>query len=145
VSDGDALSTWTSSDAWILAATPNTKRGSTLSRVIGSADALNHDIPSRDALARGLGALIAAGLVEEVHGLYRTTPEGRAMRKHWTGGMFNWGSLLPHLQELDRPNVEISLTETEYDDAYGEYRERVRPEVEGVPLWRRLWRRIHRG
>ncbi|GAB3922087.1 hypothetical protein GCM10011575_14590 [Microlunatus endophyticus] len=114
---------WSHADAWILAATSSGRRGSTLSGLIGSADAINHDIPTRDQLASSLGALLQAGLIEHHDGRFRTTRPGKLIRKHWRGGLFNWSAtLLPQLQQLPRAGVEWPLTEDEFRAAYEAYR-----------------------
>ena len=69
----DEAKGWTGPDAWILASVTPSRRGFDLSRVIGTADAFNHDIPSRDQLASSLGALIDAGLVEVADKRFRLT------------------------------------------------------------------------
>lgn len=96
-----------------------------LSELIGSADAHNHAIPTRDELAAALGGLVAAGLVENADHRFRVTSEGKALKKHWKGGMFAWSeSLLPHLQRLPKVEMEYPLTEEDVDQAYAEYQRR---------------------
>ena len=85
---------WTWVDAWILAATPDSPDGGALSRVMATSDAINHAIPTRDELASSLGSLIAAGLVQESDGRFRTTPHGRSIKAHWKGGLFGWAESL---------------------------------------------------
>jgi hypothetical protein len=92
------------------------------SELIGTADGINHAIPTRDELAASLGALQAAGLVEHTEGRLRTTPQGKTLKKHWQGGLFDWSkSLLPHLEKLPRPTGELAITESEVQTAYVEY------------------------
>jgi hypothetical protein len=112
---------WTSPDAWILASITSRRRGSTLRGVIGTADAFNHDIPSRGQLASSIGALIDAGLVEVADGRFRLTRDGRRIRKHWRGGAFEWGQMLPHLEPLPRSNREHPLSAEDWQRAYDEY------------------------
>ncbi|CAN7266767.1 hypothetical protein [Knoellia sp. LjRoot47] len=112
---------WTSSDAWILASIAASRRGSTLSHVIGTADAFNHDIPSRDQLASSIGALIGAGLVDSVDERLRLTREGQRIRKTWRGGAFEWGEMLPHLQRTPRSGQVYPLSGEEWQRAYDEY------------------------
>ena len=117
---GDARG-WTSPDAWILASITTQRRGSTLCRVIGNADAINHDIPGRDQLASSIGALMDAGLVAATNGRIRLTREGRRIRKHWRGGTFEWPHMLSHLEALHRSNREFPLTAEEWQRAYDAY------------------------
>lgn len=131
---------WTSTDAWVLAATSDRAAGRSLSALIGEADAINHATPTRDELASSLGALIAVGLIQVDDGLFRTTEAGRAIKKHWTGGLFNWSdTLLPHLAELPRPAAEYPLTEDTVTAAHTEYMDRHR-----AWSWRSLFRRSGR-
>ena len=114
---------WTSSDAWILASTSDGRRGGSLADLIGTADAINHSLPTREELASGLGALIAAGLVEHVNDRYRTTSAGKRIKRHWRGGMFNWSkTMLPRLRELPRGTSERGLSDDEVQAAYEAYR-----------------------
>jgi hypothetical protein len=112
---------WTSADAWILASISPSRRGFTLSRVIGTADAFNHDIPSRDQLASSLGALIDARLIELTDGGFRLTRDGKRIRKTLRGGAFEWGQMLPHLKPIPRSSREYPLTSGEWQAAYDEY------------------------
>ena len=112
---------WAIPDAWILASITPSRRGFTLCGVIGTADAFNHDIPSRDQLASSIGALIEAGLVEVANGRFRLTRDGKRIRKTWRGGAFEWGQMLPHLKPLPRSNREYPLTSEEWKRAYDEY------------------------
>jgi hypothetical protein len=121
----DPEATWTWVDAWLLAATADSRRGCSLSELIGAADAINHAIPTRDELAASLGSLRAAGLVEQTEGRFRTTTHGKALKEHWRGGLFGWGkSLLPHLENLPRPGGDLPITESEVHAAYVEYTRR---------------------
>jgi hypothetical protein len=118
---------WTWPDAWVLAATSDLAEGCTLSELMGAADAINHAVPTRDELASALGALIAAGLIEVKDGRFRTTDAGRAIKKHWRGGLFGWSeSLLPQLERLPRATDEFSLTEAAVQAAYTEYVRRIK-------------------
>jgi len=112
---------WTSPDAWILASITPSRRGFPLSRVIATADAFNHDIPSRDQLASSIGALIDAGLIEVTDGRFRLTRDGKRIRKTWRGGAFEWGQMLPHLTPIPRTSREYPLTSEDWQRAYDEY------------------------
>lgn len=117
----DEAKGWTGSDAWIVASVTPSRRGFDLSRVIGTADAFNHDIPSRDQLASSLGALIDAGLVEVADGRFRLTRHGKRIRKTWRAGAFEWNQMLPHLTPIPRSSHEYPLTSEEWQSAYDEY------------------------
>ncbi|MFZ1284300.1 MAG: hypothetical protein WAQ75_09315 [Propionicimonas sp.] len=127
MSDDGAAAEWTWADAWVLAATTDTAEGCSLSELIGTADGTNHAIPTRDELARALGALLVAGLIEHIGERFRTTKAGRDLKKHWKGGLFGWSTtLLPQLQRLRRAPRELALSEPEVQAAYAEYVRRVR-------------------
>jgi len=117
---------WSDSDAWILASLRGSGKGMSLSRLIGSADGHNHDIPSRAELASALGNLIAAGLAEKTNRGFSITKQGEALNKHWEeGGLFDWiDKLLPHLQKLPFPSVDYPLTDAEVRKAVAAYRRR---------------------
>jgi len=122
VSTDDPGAKWTWVDAWLLAATADARSGCSLSELIGAADGINHAIPTRDELASSLGSLVAAGLVAQTEGRFRTTVQGQAVKKHRRGGLFGWSkSLLPHLEDLPRPSGYLWLIESEVSAAYVEY------------------------
>jgi hypothetical protein len=54
---------WASGDSWVLTAVAISGRGVDLSRLIASGDACNHAILERSEIERGLGRLVASGLV----------------------------------------------------------------------------------
>lgn len=56
-----------------------------LQGVIGSADAINHAIPSHQELQRAFGWLIARSLAKKDGGKYSYTQEGAALRKKCVG------------------------------------------------------------
>ena len=117
---------WSWSDAWILASLSGRRSGMTLSELIGSADAHNHAIPTREELANALGSLIAASLVEPTDRGFKTTKQGESIKKHWRGNMFAWSEpLLKRLNGVAKVVREHPLTEEEVDQAYAEYMRRV--------------------
>jgi len=117
-----AAPSWTWVDAWLFAATADSDGGTSLSRLLGAADALNHAIPTRAELSSGLGALVSAGLIERTPDGFRTTSVGRAMKENWSGGLGRWQeSLLPQLERLPRPDDLLPLTDSEVRDAYAAY------------------------
>lgn len=121
MSDSQVQSEWTSADAWILAAT-ETGRGQRLTHLIGAADAISHAIPTRDEISSAVGALRAAGLLECEGDRISLTREGRKIRRHWKGGMFNWGpTLLPRLALIPRSDELYPVTEEDWEAAYREY------------------------
>ncbi len=117
---------WTWSDAWVLAATPDASTGCSLSDLIRTADGINHAIVTLDELAGGLGALLAAGLVDVQGDLIRTTEAGQRVKKHWKNGLFGWSrSLLPRLRKIPRPAERFEISPAEYDAAVAAYLRRV--------------------
>ena len=118
---------WRMSDAWLLAASSDTKQGAALTDLLATADGISHAIPTRDELASSLGALIGAGLVEVVDHRFRTTSAGRTIKRHWKGGLFGWStSIMPHLQTLERPSSQYPITDEEVRTAYRDYLRRTR-------------------
>jgi hypothetical protein len=119
--------TWTTRDAWLLLAIGDHRRGSTLSRVIGSADAREHDIPTESECASIIGTLIASGLVEVKANRYRVTPTGRRVVKSASGEWFLQPSnLLPHLAENRRVKGVVNFADGEFKEAYQAYSHRAR-------------------
>jgi hypothetical protein len=79
-----------------------------------------------DELADGLGALLAAGLLEVRGDHFRTTAAGHAIKKHWKGGLFGWSrTVLPHLRTLPRPRERFEISRADYDAAVTKYLRRV--------------------
>ncbi len=116
---------WTWSDAWVLAATTDSRRGCSLSELIGVADGINHAIPTRDELAAAIGALRAAGLLKVEDDRFVLTPDGKALKKYWKGGLFNWSeTLLPRLAVLPRTDEQFPLTDEDVHAAYLTYTRR---------------------
>lgn len=122
----DPVGEWAWSDAWVLAAAPDTPTGCSLSDLIRTADGINHAIVTLDELADGLGALLAAGLLEVRGDHFRTTAAGQAIKKHWKGGLFGWSrTVLPHLRTLPRPRERFEISRADYDAAVTKYLRRV--------------------
>lgn len=59
----DGGDVWDGDDVWILQAIADSHRPRSLERVIGSADYINVNIPSRNILVWAVNRLVAAGLV----------------------------------------------------------------------------------
>lgn len=118
----DPRGEWSWSDAWVLAASPGDPDGCSLSDLIRTADGINHAIVTRDELADGLGALLAAGLVEVRGDRIRTTPAGQAIKNYWRRGLFGWRkSLLPRLRKIPRPAARFEISPADYEAAVAAY------------------------
>jgi hypothetical protein len=117
---------WTFSDAWLLTAIGKFgRRGCSLSEMIGSADALNHDIPTETQAAESLGRLLAANLVVVRSGRYRVSASGRAIYKRRQGGMFQLsGSVLAVLVSVPCADGKLEFAPGEFRAAYDEYARR---------------------
>lgn len=77
---------WGFTEAWLLLSIgDHGRQGCTLSTMLGSADARNHDIPIEDAAARALGRLEASGLITSTGGSFSVTKLGRQIRKQRSG------------------------------------------------------------
>ena len=124
--DSTAAGTWTTRDAWLLLSIGDHGRhGCRLSRVIGSADARNHDIPTESECASIIGTLIASGLVEVKDDYFRVTPTGRKIVKLASGEFFLQSrTLLPPLAENRRVEGQVHFADGEFDEAYQAYRHR---------------------
>jgi hypothetical protein len=121
-SEQDGLS-WTFSDAWLLTAIGQSgQQGSSLSELIGAADALNHDVPTEAQASSSLGRLIASGLLEVADGRYRMTREGRSVYKRRQGGMFELsGSVLVALESIQCVDGKVEFGDGEFQTAYEDY------------------------
>ena len=95
-----------------------------MSEVIALADVVNHSIPTPEELGSSLGALIAAGFVEARDGRFQLTTNGVGIRKHWTGGMFGWTSMLPDLEKTERPDATFPMDQSSFDQAFQAYQTR---------------------
>jgi len=126
--DSVAAGTWTTRDAWLLLSIgDHGRRGCRLSRIIGSADARNHDIPTESECASIIGTLIASGLVEVKDDRYRVTPTGKKVVKLASGEFFLQShTLLPHLAENRRVEGKVNFADGDFDEAYQAYRHRAR-------------------
>jgi hypothetical protein len=97
-----------------------------LSELIGVADGINHSIPTRDELASAIGALRAAGLLTVEGERFALTREGKALKRHWKGGLFNWSkTLLPPLAALTHSDEQFPLTDDQVHTAYLAYTRRM--------------------
>jgi hypothetical protein len=126
-------------DPWILLALfySNPAEGSSLDSLIGTADYINHAIPTYEELFGALNRLQAAGLIKQAKERFAATPQGaRLYRK----AIRNSGRrILERLSNLDRilkcPSCgiklravrwRIKLTEEDYQIAMTRYVERTR-------------------
>jgi len=114
---------WGFIEAWLLLSIgDHGRRGCTLSRMIASADARNHDIPSEEAAAVALGRLESSGLVVTDGGRLVSTEQGRQIRKKRSGGWWEESSsLLPFLAEVPCREGRHYFEPGEYESAYKAY------------------------
>lgn len=123
---GDQAS-WTTTDAWVLAAIINDTppRPHTLAEVIAIADGINHDILSQTEFTRAVGRLLAAALIEAdaAADRYLPTEAGAALRSRWRHGAFGWiTSIPPQLDRIGRPQDRAwSLPTGVFDQAVQDY------------------------
>ncbi len=119
--------TWDFSDAWFLAALGQFGlQGCALTELIGTADALNHAVPTVDEAAQSLGRPIASGLANAVDGRFSATPEGLALYEKRRGGMFELTpSLLVQLRRVELIDGRCQFEPGEYNAAFDTYRMRV--------------------
>ncbi len=64
---------------------------------------------------------MAAGLVQVAPRGFRTTRAGRRLKRHWRGGMFEWGVLLPLLREFPKAPLPHPISRSEYETALRDY------------------------
>lgn len=114
---------WGFIEAWLLLSIGDYgRRGCTLSRMIASADARNHDIPIEEAAAVALGRLKSSGLVVVNGERLVVTKRGRQIRKKRSGGFFEEASsLLPFLAEVPCRGGRHDFEAGEYEAAYKAY------------------------
>jgi hypothetical protein len=111
---------WGLYDALILTSIADSRRGTSLDEVMARSDAIDKSYPSRDQLASALGALAAAGLIEESERGFRRTKAGKALTKK-TGFFGRHRDLLPYLQLVPRQADEWPLTDAEVTAAIDTY------------------------
>jgi hypothetical protein len=118
--------TWTTNDAWVLAAIAMRPQAKALAELIATADAINHSIFTEAEFCQSIGRLLAAGLIgaDRQADRYWPTKEGTAVRKRWRHGMFSWADAIePQLERLGQPLITPwSLPEGKFDQALGSYR-----------------------
>jgi hypothetical protein len=126
--DNAAASAWTTRDAWLLLAIgDHRKRACSLSDLIGSADARDHDVPTESECACIIGTLIASGLVEVAKDRYRVTPTGQKIVRSASGELFLQSRrLLPALAEIPRVAGEFIFRDGEFAEAFRAYRRRAK-------------------
>lgn len=120
---------WEWRDAWILQSVVYGVglRGGNLAKVIGAADHINVDIPSREDLETSVNRLAAAGLVHPEGTRLRATRAGRRVVKKagsWRSGVRD----LPPLIEAELRAIPFpasagtwSLSQATWETAYDEY------------------------
>ena len=95
-----------------------------LARVIGTADFINHAIPTEDEVAGGVERLSAAGLVELRRRRLRLTRAGRRLYREMKGGSWfdEWHRLEGALPEaVDRAEDGQRLPAGAYERAVARY------------------------
>ena len=116
---------WQFNDAWYLVALGR-RRDQDLSELIGSADALNHDVLPALAAAATLGRLLASGLAERRGERFRLSAAGERIYERRRGGVFEEAaSVLTHLREVELVDGEAPFAAERYDAACEEHRQRV--------------------
>lgn len=119
---------WSFTDAWLLtSASGYGRRGCTLTNLIGTADARNHDVATEADAAKSLGRLIASDLLVVKNGKFCATDTGRSLYKRRSGGWFEEsGSVLQLLSEVPLVEGTWEFAPGEYMAAYEEYSRRMR-------------------
>jgi hypothetical protein len=80
--------TWSFSDAWVMTAVAiSSEHGCDLSELIGAADACNHAILTDEELARGIGRLVASGLLSHDEDRFQLSDAGRDLASRRKGGL----------------------------------------------------------
>ncbi|GAA3191756.1 hypothetical protein ACFO1B_41180 [Dactylosporangium siamense] len=112
---------WTTSDVWLLRsiAGRDAATGSTLRGVIGTADYLNHAIPTEPELTGAVDRLSAAGLAgyDVAAGRFWLTPDGHASPAH-RGAFAAATAALPPAVPVPAP---LTLPPGAYAAAVAEY------------------------
>ena len=117
--------TWTSVDAWLLAATSSAAEGCTLTDLVATADGINHAVPSTAELADSLAHLIGSGMLLWHGDRLLLTPAGRAIHRSWRHGLFSWSkALMPRLRTVPRVRGDLPFGTGELDAARAAYRAR---------------------
>ncbi len=93
-----------------------------VTRVIASYDAHNHDVLPETMFVASLSALIHSGLVDVDGDRFKLTPAGRRIAKARRGGMFEIArSVLPLLSRIPRGAGTYHLPPGHYDQAVKDY------------------------
>ena len=109
------------------------KKGSTLADVIGSADATNHAIPTSNELSQAFTKLVNAGILTIENSSYKIGSEyligiERAYRSK--GGLFesaNKGQKWLNVSNLEvNKTPKVIITQDEVKNAYNEYTSKIK-------------------
>jgi hypothetical protein len=111
---------WGFCDALILTAISYSRRGTSLDEVMARSDAIDKSYPTRDQLASALGALSAAGLIEESERGFRRTRAGKALVRK-IGFFGRHRDLLPYLELVPRKAEQWPLTDADVTAAIDSY------------------------
>ncbi len=119
---------WSFTDAWLLTSVGGYgRRGCTLTNLIGTADARNHDVATEAQSATSLGRLIASDLLVVKNGRFRVTDTGQSLYKQRSGGWFEEsGSVLQLLSAIPLVEGTWEFAPGEYMAAYEVYSSRMR-------------------
>jgi hypothetical protein len=111
--------------AWIFLSVGELPSG--LDQVIGTADAINHAIPTHKELQESLGWLMENELIDKAGKKYCLTEAGKAIRdtnsrRTW---MATWDAVAKKLERLStRPAVNDSIALADARSAYKTYQKR---------------------
>jgi hypothetical protein len=124
---------WTSQDAWILQSVVYAGRRGDLRSVLGNADAINVDIPSRDQIEASARRLEAAGLVKPDGARLRATRAGKRLVRQsgrWRQGIRTISRRLEGRLKEQVPFPERvgqwTLSREQWQRAYESYRQSAR-------------------
>lgn len=122
---GDVTTAWTINDAWVLAAITMRPGATTLTELIATADAIDHNVFTEAEFCRSISRLLVAGLIgaDQEADRYWPTEQGSAIRKRWRQGMFTWADAIgPQLERLGQPqDARWSLPQGAFDQAVSSY------------------------
>lgn len=126
---------WTWTDGWLLMALflAAAERSAPLTQIIGSADAINHAIPTSQELSNSFTKFIQCGLITVAGDLYQINQEFVPdIRKAYQGrgGLFTSGDkglkFLKRSKLLPKDEQDIILTDQDVKEAYELYSKAIR-------------------
>ncbi len=109
--------------AWIFLTV--TEEPIALTDMIGVADALNHELPSHEALQDSLGWLLANGFVAKEGQAYRYTEKGARLRSDANeggGARASWSRVEKAFAQIAKPKqADAEITQEAYAEAVKAY------------------------